>query len=216
MIVSAEHQVNVHVGERAEDALRVFEAVALRELAFHWIVMHDDDAGVAGARTLELGARPLDLGAAQVTDDRDVTNVPGERVVGDTLCRVETHEGRTGDAQHRLDLGADVRAILGQHLRGIAEAKRRIPPRDVVVARHDDRLADSFGVLQKRARALELAGAGALRDIAGHRHDVELSLLDHRFDRLVLLGHRGMPEMQIGAVKQRRDGHSAAMMASVN
>src|SRR5206468_1186704 len=32
MIVSAEHQVNVHVGERAEDALRVFEAVALREL----------------------------------------------------------------------------------------------------------------------------------------------------------------------------------------
>ena len=68
MVVTAQHQIDAHLGERAEDALRVLEPVSLRELALHRIVVHHDDARVAGARLLELGARALDLAAR--TDDR--------------------------------------------------------------------------------------------------------------------------------------------------
>ena len=59
--------------------------------------------------------------------------------------------------------------------------------------------------LDELARALELAGARALRHVARDRDDVVLPLLDQRFDRLVLLRHRRMPEVQIGAVKEGRD-----------
>ena len=39
---------------------------------------------------------------------------------------------------------------------------------------------------------------------------------DQRLDRLVLFGHGWIPEVQIRAVKQGRDRHSSAIMASVN
>src|SRR6185295_7696337 len=64
-------------------------------------------------------------------------------------------------------------------------------------------------------RALELAGAGALRDVTRDRDDVVAPILDQRLHRLVLLGDGGMSEMQIGAVEDRRR-HSLAMIASVN
>src|SRR6185437_15922958 len=124
--------------------------------------------------------------------------------------------GGAGDPEHRLEVGADVLAVLGEHLVRRAEPKRRKPPRDVVIAGHDDRLAHQLRLADELACALELAGARPLRDVARDRHDVVLASLDQRFDRLVLLGHRRVPEVEIGAVKQRRDGHSRAMTASVN
>src|SRR4030095_6541954 len=85
MIVSAQHKINMHVGKGAENALRILQPVTLRQLALDRVVMHDDHTGVSGTRTLELASRPLDLHAREMTDDRDVANVPRERVVGNAL-----------------------------------------------------------------------------------------------------------------------------------
>ena len=48
MIVSAEHKINMHVGKRPENPLRVLQSVALRQLTLHRVVMHDDYTGVIG------------------------------------------------------------------------------------------------------------------------------------------------------------------------
>src|SRR6266571_4019498 len=77
-------------------------------------------------------------------------------------------------------------------------------------------MADTLRLLNEGPRPLELAGARALRHVAGDGHHIEFPLLDQRFDRLVLLGHCGMPEVEIRAMKQAGDRHSLAMMASVN
>src|SRR6185503_7895662 len=66
------------------------------------------------------------------------------------------------------------------------------------------RLADEL------ARALKLPGPGALRHVARDRDDVVAALLDQRLDRLVLLRHRRMPEMQVGAVEDRAQHQQAA------
>jgi hypothetical protein len=71
MIVAAEHEVHLHLGERAEGALRVLEPVTLRELAFHRVVVHHDDAEIAGGRSREHVAQTLDLRAADDADDRE-------------------------------------------------------------------------------------------------------------------------------------------------
>src|SRR5262249_35281866 len=75
---------------------------------------------------------------------------------------------------------------------------------------------------EKLARTLEFSGARPLRHVSRHCHHVVLPVLDQRLDGLVLLGHGGMPEVQIRTMKQRGDSsvgggrHSFAMMASVS
>ena len=59
---------------------------------------------------------------------------------------------------------------------------------DVVVARHDDRLADAVRVADERLGALELARARALREITRDRDDVESAFLDDLLDRFDLFG----------------------------
>src|SRR5436309_1016212 len=68
--------------------------MALRQLAFHGVVMHHDNARGAGSRVLEFRARALDLRTRQVPDDRDVAEVPGERLASDALRRVQSDERR--------------------------------------------------------------------------------------------------------------------------
>src|SRR5215831_10378868 len=220
MVVTAQHQVDVHLSERTQDLLRVLEPVTLRELALHRVVMHHDDPRIALARTLEFDACALDLPSGQVADDRDVAHVPCERLENDALRCVQPDERRAADVQHRLEIAIDIRTVLRVHPVRIADAERRKPPRNVVVARHDDRAADALRLSQKRPRALELTGARALRHVARHGHHIVLALVDQRLDRFVLLGHCRMPEVQVRAMKEGRDqsvfSHSFAMMASVN
>ena len=66
------------------------------------------------------------------------------------------------------------------------------------------------------ARALELAGPRALRQVAGDCHDVVAILVNQRFHRLILLRHGGRAEVKVGAVEDGNSFHSRAMMASVN
>src|SRR5207302_3897289 len=117
-----------------------------------------------------------------------------------------------GQPQHRLDGFTDVLPVFAQQPVVIAHAKRREPPRHVVIPGHNDDLADSLGMLDEGSGALELAGSGALRQITGDRDDVVALLLNHRFDRLVLLRHRGMSEVLIRSMKQGDPGHSLAMI----
>jgi hypothetical protein len=77
-------------------------------------------------------------------------------------------------------------------------------------------MTDALGLPDELARALKFAGPSALRDVARNRDDVVLPILDQCLDRLVLRRDRGVPEVEIGTVKEGRDGHSFAMMASVN
>ena len=46
MVVAAEHEIDLHVRERAEHARRVLQPVTLRQLSLHRVVMHHDDANV--------------------------------------------------------------------------------------------------------------------------------------------------------------------------
>jgi hypothetical protein len=59
-------------------------------------------------------------------------------------------------------------------------------------------------MLNEHPGSLKFPRPSALREVTGDRDDVVVSLGDERFDCLVLLRHRGMTEVQVGAVEQRR------------
>src|SRR4029079_18879497 len=120
------------------------------------------DARVVGARASELRLRALDLPACQMPDDGHVAHVPGERVATHSLRRIQPDERRARNAEHRLEILADVCTVPCEHLCVIAEAERRTRPGDVVVAGHDDRVAHLLGLANELARPLKLAGARAL------------------------------------------------------
>src|SRR5437762_7862110 len=189
----------------------------LRELALHRVMVHHDDARVAARRPREFGGRARELLLAKIADDRDIAEVPRERLGDDAVRGVQADDRRAGDAHDGLDGLADVLPVFPQQLQIVTHPQRREPPRHVVIAGHDDHLADALAVLEEGTGALELAGPGALREVAGDRDDVVALLLDERLDRLVLLRHRGMTEVEIGGVKEADRGwrHRRAMMASV-
>ena len=71
-----------------------------------------------------------------------------------TPCDVfEPDERGAGDAQHRLEVLADVRAILRVHRVAVAEAERREPPRDVVIAGTTIVSAPDCSALRMNSRA---------------------------------------------------------------
>src|SRR5690349_2093561 len=96
-------------------------------------------------------------------DDREVAHVPGQRLAQHALRCVQANDRCTRNAQHRLEIFADVRAVLLEHPVRVAEAERRTPPTDVVVARDADDVADAFGLPNELAGTLELTGPRALR-----------------------------------------------------
>src|SRR5207248_759113 len=108
------------------------------------------------------------------------------------------------NAKHRLGILADVLAIIRQHRVRVAEAERRFPPGDIMIAWHDDDLTVPLCVLEKNTRALKLTRARPLREVPRDRDDVVMPVGDDRLDALILLGHGGMPEVQIRAMKQGR------------
>ena len=87
---------------------------------------------------------------------------------------IDSDERRAGHVEHRLEVLVDEPPIVLVDARLVAEAERRLPPLDVVVAGNDDDLADLSRVANERGGALELAGPRALREVARDRDDVEL------------------------------------------
>jgi hypothetical protein len=122
---------------------------------------------------------------------------------------VDADERRSGESVHRLGVGRDVRSVLLQHLVFVAEPERGAPPRHVVIPRDDDDPTRLLGMPKEDPRALELSGAGTLRQVAGHGDDVESLLPNERLDRLVDLRHGRMTEVEIRDVENRR--HDAAV-----
>ena len=165
MVVSAEHEVNTDLRERAEDLARVLESVSARELSLHRVVMHDNDARGVRWRALELLARAIDLRPADRADDGDVANTPRERVPSHAVRRVESNERGAGHAQHGLEVCGDILAIALVDATLVPDTEWRLPPNDVVVARDDNRLADAIRIADECLRALELPGLRALRKI---------------------------------------------------
>src|SRR5215831_201805 len=149
-------------------------------------------------------------------DDREVAHVPRERIERDAVRRVEAHEGRTRYAKNRFQVALDVHPVLQIELARVAQAERREPPRHVVIPGNDDRSAHALRLSNELAGALELSGPRALRHVARDRDDVVVPLLDEAFDCLVLLRHRRMAEVQVGAVEDGQRAHSLAITASVN
>ena len=212
MVVPAEDEVNTDLRECAEDLPRVLQSVAPRELALHRIVMHHDNARVAGWRTLELLLRVIHLRAPDRADDGDVAETPGERVPRHPLRGIQPDERRARHAEHRLEILGDVRPIALEDALAVPDAERRVPPLYVVVAGHDDRLADALRIADERLRPLELTRPPALRQVPRDRDDVETAFLDDRLDRFDLVGHRRPAEMEIRDVKHR--DHGAARRAT--
>jgi hypothetical protein len=85
VIVSTKNEIDSHLGESAQDFLRVLEPVALRQLSFDRIMMHHDRARVALRCLLKRILGLTELLAPNVADDRDVANVPGERAPRDPV-----------------------------------------------------------------------------------------------------------------------------------
>ena len=162
VVVATEDEIDAHLGERAENSLRVFQSMTARQLTHHRIVMHDNGTRIAGARALEFRSRPLELIAPQIADDRDVAKIPGEGASRDTLRCVQSNDRRAGDPEHRLDVLADIAAIVLEHCHRVAKSERCLPPGNVVIAGHDDHFAESLGVLEEHASALEFTRARAL------------------------------------------------------
>ncbi|CAA9474162.1 MAG: hypothetical protein AVDCRST_MAG38-1537 [uncultured Solirubrobacteraceae bacterium] len=204
VVVAAQHHRDAHVGERAEDLAGVLEAVALGELALHRVVVHHDHPRVVRARRGEVRAGRAELRRGEVADDRDVPQVPGERAAGDAVRGVQADEGDPRHAEHRLELGRDVLRVVLVLAPLVAEAERRVPPGDVVVAGDDDHLAHPPRVAQEHRRPLELPGARALRQVARDGHHVEPLGLHQRLDRLDLRGDGRAPEVEVGEVEDPR------------
>ena len=208
--------------EGSEHLARILESVSTGELALHRVVMHDDHPRVIRGRSLELLTRAIDLRPLERADDGDVLEAPGERVARHALRGVEPDEGRAGDAQHGLEIFRDVLPIRLVWAILVPDAKRCLPPHDIVVSGHDNRLAHPMRVADERLRGHEFTGVRALRQITRDRHDIEAAFLDERFDGLDLLGDRWPSEVQIGHMKHRQrhptfGSHaSRAMMASEN
>jgi nicotinamidase-related amidase len=161
---------------------------------------------------------------AGVTTDVCVHSTLRDAVDRGFECLLARDACGSGDAEDRLDVVADVGPILLVHIAGVADAERRVPPGDVVITRdaHDFR-AGNGSAPHEGPRPLEFTRPRPLRDVSRNGDDVRLLFVDERLDRLVLLGHRRMSEVQIGTVKERRDArarlaqrHSAAITASVN
>ena len=70
-------------------------------------------------------------------------------------------------------------------------------------------LTRSAFVMNSRARWNSPARARC--DTSPESHDVVLPILNQRFDRLVLLGHRGVPEVQIGDSERARGVHASQL-----
>src|SRR5690348_3975274 len=167
-------------------------------------MMHDNDARIIRARALELRPGPFELVAPELADDGDVAEIPCQRPPRDTLRRVQPDDRRSGDAKDRFDILADETTIVGEHRGRIPEAERRLPPRNVVIAGYDDDLAVPLRVLDEHTRALKLTRPRTLREVSRDRDDVIVPLGDDRLDRLVLLGHGWMAEVQIRAMEEGR------------
>src|SRR5438105_2355555 len=120
------------------------------------------------------------------------------------MCGVDPDESRARYVEDWLEVPVDELAVILVHTRLVAEAERRSPPGDIVIARNGYHATHFLRVADEDGRALEFSRARALGEIAGDCDDIELAVVDDSFDRFDLFRDRRPAEMQIGDVKDRR------------
>ena len=126
------------------------------------------------------------------------------------MSSVDPDERRPRNVENRLQIPIDESAIVLVDLRLVAEAKRRFPPRDVVVAGNCDDPAHPSSVTHECSCPLKLPGSGALGEITRYHHHVELSLMDDQLNGLDLLGHCWPTEVEIRDVEDT--GHGIGLL----
>src|SRR5262245_29599445 len=140
--------------------------------------MEDDNSRVARGYSVELGGGARQLLVTDPTDDREVLEPRGQCAEGDAVSGIDAYQRHTGHPQHRLNVAADVAAIVGEQHAARANPERGVPPSNVVISRDDNHLAHARCSVDERARLLELSLASALRQVAGDRDDIEATLAD--------------------------------------
>src|SRR5438067_949517 len=136
-----------------------------------------------------------------VTDDGDVAQIPGQGATRDAVRRIDPDKSRARYVQQRLQISVDEPAVILVDIRLVTEAERRFPPGDVVIAGDGDDAAHPSRIPNERCGALKLARSRPLGEIAGNRHDVELTVLDDLLDCLDLLGDGRPAEVEIRDVE---------------
>jgi dihydropteroate synthase len=137
-----------------------------------------------GDRTLPLGARTLIMGVINVTDDSLSDDGLG-RDVGAVLARAEA---LVADGADILDVGGES-TRPGARAVPAAEERARVEPAVAAVAR---RLAVPISVDTRKAAVAEAAlaaGAGAVNDVSGLRHDRAVAAVAARTGAALILGH---------------------------
>ena len=151
----------------------------------------DENPDEAGGQGCEPLAQDLDL------RQRDAA-VSGER---SPAGGVQPEHGQLRVDVERVVVRVDVLAVT---VEGPKQAPGHVEERDVVVARYrQHRHAQG---LQEIARRLELAAAGALREVAAHRHQVR----GRAFQILLQGGHEGGVLAAEMKVRNVGDGPHAA------
>ena len=137
-----------------------------------------------GGRTLALGVRTLIMGVINVTDDSLSGDGLG-RDLGAVLARAEA----------LVAAGADILDVGGESTRpgapgvAAAEERARVEPAIAIIAR---RLAVPLSVETRKAAVAEAAlaaGAGAVNDVSGLRHDRAVAAVAARTGAGLILGH---------------------------
>src|SRR5437667_6744664 len=95
----------------------------------------------------------------------DIAEVPGQSAARDSMSSVDPDERRPRNVENRLQIPIDESAIVLIDLRLVAEAKRRFPPRDIMVAGNCDDPAHPFSVTHECSCPLKLPSSGALGEI---------------------------------------------------
>src|SRR6185437_9236561 len=157
--------------------------------------MHDYDLRVARPRLLEPRPRLIDLAGRKVPDYRYVARVERQRPRRHPVRCVQPNEVRPIDLEGGLEISRDVPTVICINLCFVADADRRVPPRNVVVPGNRNHRAKLPRVSQKYRRTLEFPSPGPLREITRCCNRVERTFGNCPLYRVDLLQHRRLPEM---------------------
>ena len=102
MVVRAQHEIALRRSKCRQCFAVVGDTETLRELAAHWIVVHDDCTQVARENSTKLIVAPSELRVGDCSNDCEITQSRRQRVRRDAVRRVEPDERRPWNAEHRL------------------------------------------------------------------------------------------------------------------
>src|SRR5690606_9829810 len=128
-------------------------------------------------------------------------HVPRQAAARHAMRGVETGHGDAVLVEDRLQLRMHVHAVALVYALLLREPERRLPPGHVMVAGNTYHPAHPLRVPNERTPTQKLARPGTLGYVPAYRHHVDTPRLDDLLDRIDLLRYRGLPEVQVGDVK---------------